>query len=628
MNFQQIGIIVIITGAVAFFIWGRWRHDIVAMGALLACVFTGLVPGSEAFSGFGHPAVVTVACVLVLSYGLQTTGAVSLLAARILPRSAGPGMSILALTALGAVLSGFMNNVGALALLMPLAVQIADRHSLPPGKVLMPLSFGSILGGTTTLIGTPPNLIISGFRAQAGLGHYAMFDFTPVGAAVAVIGVFFIGLAGWRLIPERKQTDPESFRTGAYLSEVRITAESPAVNRAIFEVEEMLEEADAQILGLARGDVHISTPRRGFILRAEDILVIEAEPSSISSSISRLKLRLEEAVSPEEAEISRRKKQEICERYRQSCPPPGEDPEEALWSSGGKNGKGSEDFVVQELVVLPDSDIDGLSATDIRLRSRFGVNLLAISRKGIRSIKRLRTTPLHAGDVLLLQGMPENIFDFSSQFGCLPLAARGLRLPRKGEAFTASMVMAVSVGLTAFGMLPAAVAFAAGATALVLLRIVPLRSVYSAVDWSVIILLGAMLPVAGAMAGTGAADLAARFLLDTLAGGNAIVALVAILAATMILTDFMNNAATAAVMGPIALSAALQLGVSPDTFLMAAAIGSSCTFLTPIGHQNNTLILGPGGFSFGDYWPMGLPTALIAISVVIPMLLLIWPLQG
>lgn len=624
MTFPQVAVLAIILAAMALFMWGRWRHDVVAMGALLACVLTGLVPGGDAFAGFGHPAVVTVACVLVLSYGLQVTGAVNFLADRVLPKSAGPGASILAITALGAFLSAFMNNVGALALLMPVGMQIAERNHIPPGKVLMPLAFGSILGGTTTLIGTPPNLIISGFRSQAGLGSYGMFDFTPVGATVAFMGVLFVGFLGWRLVPERKRTGSESFETGAYLSEVRVSEGSPVVGRRVREVEDMLDEADAQILGMVRGDMHFTAPSQTLLLRVDDILVIEAEPDGLSSALSKLRLRLEEALTPEEAEETARKKREICERYNQSCSYYLD--EENGEENGDKKKKKVEDFVVREMVPAPDSGVLGLSATDLRLRTRFGINLLAISRKGYRSIRRLRTTPIHSGDVLLLQGTPESLSDFASQYDCLPLAARDIRVPRKGEVFASSLVMAASVALAAFGMLPAAVAFAAGALAMVVLRIIPLRSVYHAVDWPVVILLAAMLPVAGAMASTGAADLLARFLLGTMAKGHAVAALVVLLACTMVLTDFMNNAATAAVMAPIALSVALQLGVNPDTFLMGVAVGSSCAFMTPIGHQNNTLILGPGGFSFGDYWRMGLPTDILVLLTAPPMLLLVWPL--
>lgn len=281
MSGDQIIILAVLAATMSAFLWGRWRHDVVAMGALLVCAFTGLVPGADAFTGFGHPAVITVACVLVLSYGLQITGAVDVMAKRILPSSAGPTLSILALCGLATALSGFMNNVGAMALLMPIAIQMAEKQNLPPGKVLMPLAFCSILGGTMTLIGTPPNLIVSGFRAEAGLGGFAMFDFLPVGLAVAVTGTAFIALIGRHLVPARKQADEGSFDTGTYLSEVRIVERSKAVGKRLREVEEMLDQADAQIVGLVRNDLQVTAPNPWHLLREGDILVIEAEPESL-----------------------------------------------------------------------------------------------------------------------------------------------------------------------------------------------------------------------------------------------------------------------------------------------------------------------------------------------------------
>lgn len=277
----------------AMFLLGRWRHDMVAMGALLVCVFAGLVPGSAAFAGFGHPAVITVACVLVLGYGLQISGAVDVLAQHVLPSSAGPTASILALIGLAALLSGFMNNVGALALLMPIAIQMAARQNLPAGKVLMPLAFGSILGGMTTLIGTPPNLIVSAYRSTTGAGNFAMFDFTPVGASVAVIGIIFVGLMGWRMVPTRKQAGGEGFESGAYISEVRIVEDSKAANKSLREVDQMLDKADAQIVGMVRRGVQISAPNPWRKLQAGDILVIEVDPASLSTALFSLGLKLE-----------------------------------------------------------------------------------------------------------------------------------------------------------------------------------------------------------------------------------------------------------------------------------------------------------------------------------------------
>ncbi len=613
MTPDQIAILAVLLATLAMFMWSRWRHDMVALGSLLACVVLGLVPGHDAFTGFGHPAVITVACVLVMGHGLQISGAVDVLAQRVLPAAAGPTLSLFALMSLAAVLSGFMNNVGALALLMPIALQMAVKQGLPPGRLLMPLAFASILGGMVTLIGTPPNLIVSGFRAERGMGGYAIFDFTPVGLAVAVAGIAFIGLIGWRLVPARQKEDAEGFETSHYLSEVRVTADSKAVDKPLREVEHLLDEIDAQVVGMVHRGFRVIAPNPRRMLRDGDILVIEVEPQSLNTALSALGVKLVEDV-PIAAEDAVEAKQETAST-------------EAANPAEDKQDKGySEDLVIRELVVAPDAALLNRSARDIELRTRYGINLLAISHQGLRSTKRLRTTPIQAGDVLLMQGVPEAINGFANEFGCLPLAGRDIRVPKKGHALTASLIMAAAVLLAAFGLFPAAVAFAAGALAMLAFGVVPLRSAYTAIDWPVVVLLGAMLPVADAMAGTGAADLIARLLLDNVAQGHAIAGLVVVLIITMFLSDVMNNAATAAVMCPIAIGIAGQLGASSDAFLMAVAVGASCAFLTPIGHQNNTLILGPGGFRFGDYWRLGLVLELIVVSVAVPMLLWVWPL--
>jgi di/tricarboxylate transporter len=618
---DQVLILGVLVATVAMFLWGRWRHDMVAAGALLACVLAGLVPFSDAFTGFGHPAVITVACVLVLSQGLQNSGAVDALTRHVLPAKAGPTLAIAALTGLAAVLSGFMNNVGALALLMPVAIQVAGRLDMPPGRVLMPLAFGSILGGTTTLIGTPPNLIVSGFRETAGMGSFGMFHFTPVGLAVSAVGVVFIALVGWRLVPARRQAGMEGFETGAYLTETRVTDASKAAGMTLREIETVLEEADAQVVGLVRNEIRVTAPSAGRVVGAGDILIIEAEAGALANALSTLGLKLEEAKRVKSQDAGGRedpRDKGAAQEDAKAAEPDADKPE-------GKPVP-SDEIVLMELAVLPGSAVVGRSASDILLRTRYGINLLAVSRQGQRSMARLRMMRLAAGDVLLMQGPPDALSEFASQYGCVPLAERPLRIPDKRMAITATGIMLLAVGGAAFGLLPAAVSFAAGVLASMALRTVPPRSVYGAIDWPVIVLLGSLLPVAGAMQRTGTADLLARLLLENVARGSAIAGLAVILIVTMVLTDVMNNAATAAVMCPIAIGTASQLGASPDTFLMAVAVGSSCAFLTPIGHQNNTLILGPGGFRFGDYWRMGLPLDLFVIAVSIPMLLLVWPL--
>lgn len=610
MTQQQVIILVIGVATILMFLWGRWRHDMVAAGSLLACVLAGLVPSSEAFAGFGHPAVITVACVLILSQGLKMTGAVDALVQGVMPTTVGPTLTIAALAGLGATLSAFMNNVGALALLMPVAIQVAGKHNLPPGQVLMPLSFGTILGGMTTLIGTPPNLIVSGFRAGTDAGTFAMFDFSPVGLAVAGGGILFLALFGPRLVPSRAQSGSASFETGTYLTEVLITEEGKTAGKTLRDLEPTLDEVGAQVVGMVRNEFRTFAPNPNRVLRSGDILVIEAEPESLAAALSSLGLKLVEAVPLRPEKEDKAQEAEPAAKSEAATKP---EPD-------------STEIELQELVLMPGSRLIGRSARDVRLRSRYSLNLLALSRQGRRSIQRLRSTTLLAGDLLLMQGAPEALNGFAADYGCVPLAKRAIRIPDKRQAVSATIIMAAAVGGAAFGLLPAAISFAVGVLVVMVLRIVPPRVVYEAVDWPVIVLLGALIPVAGAMASTGTADLMARLLVQGVAQGHPVIGLTVILIVTMTLSDFMNNAATAAVMCPIAISTSTQLGASADPFLMAVAVGASCAFLTPIGHQNNTLILGPGGFRFGDYWRLGLPLELLVVVIGVPMLLLVWPL--
>lgn len=640
MHQDQVVILAILAVTIGLFLWGRWRHDMVAVGGLLACVLGGLVPANEAFAGFGHPAVITVACVLVLSRGLQTSGAVDAMARYVLPRQAGPTLSLAALVALGAMLSAFMNNVGAMALLMPVALQLARRLDMPPGRVLMPLAFGTILGGMTTLIGTPSNLIVSAFRAQNGVGSFGMFDFTPVGLAVALLGTAFVALVGWRLVPARQRVALEGFETGAYLSEVRVPAESKCVGLTLHAIEQQLDDAGAQVVGLVRNEVRVNAPTPSRHMQAGDILIVEAEADALSSLLSSLGLQLEESKRPvkDAAEPAAEAAAPDPQAAALAAPAAGHD-DGAAAGTGTKAparaepaepavapSDASRDIVLMELAVLPGASLQGLSASDLQLRTRYGINLLAVSRQGSRARRRLREWPFHVGDLLLMQGPADAILAFAADRGCVPLAERELHMPSPRKARLAVGVMALAVLGAALGWLPAAVSFALGVLASLVLRTVPARSLYEHIDWPVITLLAALIPVAGAMTTTGTADLLAHALMDGVAQGHPVVALGLVLVVTMTLSDLMNNAATAAVMCPIAIGTAGALGLNPDAFLMAVAIGASCAFLTPIGHQNNTLILGPGGFHFGDYWRLGLPLELLVVAVSLPLLLVVWPL--
>ncbi len=614
MNVDQLLIFAILAATMGLFLWGRWRHDVVALAALMASVIAGLVPADYAFSGFGHPAVITVACVLVLSRGLQNTGAVDWLARVMLPREAGRLTSMLALMGLGAALSGFMNNVGAMALLMPIAVQLSDRLDLTAGQVLMPLAFGTILGGMTTLIGTPPNLIVSGFRAEAGLGHFAIFDFAPIGVAVALAGIIFVTLVGWRLVPARKSAAGEGFNTGAYFTEMRVPDDSKAVGLTLRSFEREIEDSEAQIVGLVRNEVRMTAPHGGRRIRADDILVLEADVEALAEALSVFDIELEDLKTAALEEGAKTAK--ATDTQGTDDKDKDEEPK----------SKPADEIVLRELAVLPGSTIVGRSARDLRLRTRYGINLLAVSRAGHPPRSRLRTLDLKSGDLLMVQGAADAVTGFVNDSGCVPLGERELRIPDKRMAVVAGAIMLGAIATVTFGLLPAAVAFALGVLVSMVVRTVPPRQIYTAIDWPVIVLLAALIPVAGAMESTGAADLLARFLVDTVARGNPIAALAVVLITTMFLSDVMNNAATAAVLCPIALGISATLGVNPDSFLMAVAIGASCAFLTPIGHQNNTLILGPGGFRFGDYWKLGLPLEIIVVAISVPLLLVVWPL--
>ncbi|KPP82561.1 MAG: TrkA-C domain protein [Oceanicaulis sp. HLUCCA04] len=602
----------VLLAMMALFLSGRLRHDAVALAALVACVVLGLIPAGEAFAGFGHPAVITVASVLILSGTMQSAGTVDVLARTVLPKNAHPAVMLIVLSVLAAFLSAFMNNVGALALLMPIALQIARKKGLPPGRLLMPLSFASILGGMITLIGTPPNLIVSGFRDEAGLGAFEMFDFTPVGLAIAGVGVIFVLTLSRFLVPHRKPPGAEAFETGNYLTEARVLEDSSANGKTLRELEEKLSEAGAHILAQIRDGERFPNPHANRKLKAGDLLVIEADPDGLTAALSALGLQLEEEAST------------VPEAEGDDAAREVEDKDSA--DSGRRRVIHADEVHLAEYAVSPGSALAGRSASDVRLRTRFQVNLLAVSRNATHSRARLRTMKLKDGDVLLLQGSEEALAEFASHMGCVPLAERTLRIPDARKAISAAAIMGVSVALAATGTLPAAMAFAAGVLAVMVLRVTPMRRIYEKVDWPVIVLLGALMPVAGALETTGAADFIALQLLVHIGDAGPVLVLLIILVATMTLSDFMNNAATAAVMCPVAISLANAMNVSADPLLMAVAVGASCAFLTPIGHQNNTLILGPGGFRFGDYWRLGLPLEVVVVAVGVPMILLVWPL--
>lgn len=595
MTYDQTLVVAILAVTLAMFVWGRIRYDVVALGALLAGVVAGLIPAGEAFSGFGHPAVITVAAVLVISRTLSTTGALDRLSALIERAADKPLFHIVVLSGTGAVLSGFMNNVGALALLMPVALQSAAKADRSPAAILMPLSFGSILGGLATLIGTPPNIIIATYRGTAIGEPFAMFDFTPVGGTVALAGLVFMAVIGWRLIPadRRGRSAPgDLFAIDDYVAELHPLEDSDFIGKPVLAIEDAGKGDEVYVVGVIRNDRRVLVPLRRHVLRADDVLLVRGDSEAITKLAASAGLKFAGSERPLAKELQ------------------------------------SDDVILMEAVVTPGSMLEGRTPTAMSLRQRFGVNLLALSRQGARITARLGSTNLRAGDVLLLQGDAERLPDVLTHLGCLPLVQRGLTLRKPRRAIIAAAVFAVAIVATAIGLLPAAVALAAAVVAFVLTGVLSVRDLYDGIDWPVIVLLAAMIPVGRALETTGTTGLVSDLILRLGEGYPVYVVLGFLLVVTMTLSDIMNNAATAVVMAPIAAGVASGLGYSPDPFLMAVAIGASCAFLTPIGHQNNALVMGPGGYHFGDYWRVGLPLEILIVVISVPLLMVVWPLQG
>ncbi|NKB50014.1 MAG: SLC13 family permease [Alphaproteobacteria bacterium] len=588
MTADQILIFAILGLAMVFFLWGRWRYDVVAFTALIAAVVVGVVPSANAFTGFGHPAVVTVATVLVISRALQASGIIDHVANLLVRTARSETSQIGTLSGLGAILSAFMNNVGALALLMPLALRLGGK----PAALLMPLSFGSILGGLITLIGTPPNIIIATFRADVTGEPFRLFDFAPVGAPVALIGLIFVVTIGWRLIPRGRsgrKSAADLFEVRDYIAEAKIPDGSELIGVSVAELEHRHDDRSI-VVGLIRGDTRLLHTLRRQILRAGDRLLIRTDPAVLDklSAEKGLDLSGESALSDENLR--------------------------------------SNEIGLIEAVVPPGARIEGRSAQMLHLRRRYGAALIALARQGQPVRERLSTIRIQAGDILLLQGEADALPDVISALGCLPLAERGLSLGRPRQIWLPIAIFAAAVGATALNLAPVHISFSAAVIALILFNRITPREAYETIDWSVIILLGAMIPLGGALQATGGTALIAGAIVGLSGAVPAFMLVAILLVVTMTLSDLMNNAATAIVMAPIGVAIAQQLGVSSDPFLMATAIGASCAFLTPIGHQNNVLVMGPGGYKFGDYWRMGLPLEVLIVIVSVPLILLFWPL--
>jgi di/tricarboxylate transporter len=575
--------------ALALFAWGKIRHDIVAVICLLILVAAGIVPAENAFLGFANPAVITVAVILIVSKGMQNSGLIDIVGKWIMTMGNNITLQIAVLCLVVCVASAFMNNIGALAVIMPIAINIAKKSKHSNSLILMPIAFASLLGGMTTLIGTPPNILIANYRAEATGEAFGMFAFAPVGICVAIVGLIYIIFLGWRVLPKRvsQNDDKDRFNIDDYITEILITKNSKLANYTLGDIPSV-SDADVNVLNIIRDEHLIHAPDMSVRLKENDILTIEAESEELKNFIEKTNVTL-------------------------------------VGKADFKDPVGAENISNVEAVVMNDAPIFNQTASGLRMRSRFGVNLLAISRQNTRIRKRLDHVRFQVGDVLLLQGDATKIDDTLNDMGCLPLADRGYKIGGTKVTFMAMYIFLTAIFIVMTGLVEVQIAFTGAALLMVLTGIVSTRELYTSIDWPIIVLLGALLPVGAALESTGGTKLVADFLFNNSRELPIWSIITIIMVASMFLSDVINNAATVVLMAPISITIAHQLGLSVDPFLMAVAIGSSCAFLTPIGHQSNTLVMGPGGYKFTDYFRMGLPLEILIVLVSVPLLLYFFP---
>ena len=592
MNSEQILLVAIFCLLFSLLLWGKFRYDLVAFSILMISVTVGVVPYNNAFDGFAHPATIIVALVLVVSKGLINSGAIFFIGQKIsaFGKSLWGHISIIGF--IGAILSAFMNNVAALALLMPIDINKARASNWPPRKTLMPLSFATILGGMATLIGTPPNIIISSIRYEHTGEPFKMFDFFPVGGITAIIGLAFVALIGWRLIPKTSQNDDagkELMEIASYVSNLTVSQNSLVFGKNLHEIYEAAEKCDAAVLGIIRNSIRIDKGSRNLKIRENDQLIIDATPESLDEFRSIQKL-----------EFPFKKDRILAE---------------------------SDNYIPIEVVVTDTSRLLNTSAIKVGLAWRKATVLLGISRKGRPIRKQIRRTIIREGDMLLILVPKESFNEVINWIGCLPLAARGLNITDTSKMTAALSIFFVGLIVASVGLLKLPIVLGLVIILYCLTKIVPPREVYSSVEWPVIILLASVIPLGAALESNGTTEIIVQILTKYASSMEPWLIIAIIMIITMTLSDILNNTATTLVIAPISIQLAQTLNLNTDTFLMAVAVSASCAFLTPIGHKNNTIILGPGGYRFGDYWRMGLVLEVLIIITSIPLLLIFWPIN-
>ena len=594
MTLLQIEALAIVAGMLILFVSDRLRYDLVAAIALSAAVLTGVVPAKKAFEGFASPVVIIIASVLVISRAVSVSGVIDNAMRRLLRYLNSTTLQVAALTAAVSFMSAFVKNVGALGMFMPVAIQAAERRNRPPSRYLMPLAFGSLIGGTITQIGTSPNLLISTVRQQVMGQPYHLFDFTPVGLPLTCMAIAFLSV-GWRLLPANRRGQPSAekrFAVEDYTSEALLPEDSPMVGKTVADLE-ALAEGEVTVTGVIREHARHYVPRPNWTLYADDILVLQGDPTVLQPVVDQARLKLLGA--DEIAALKPEDKDDVLETV--------------------------------EAVVAPNSLLIGNTPQDLHLRQNYEVNLLALSRAEERATTRLRASRFAPNDILVLQGRQRQLARALTELGLLPLAERNLAIGRPRWRWLPLLILLAAMLAIAVGAVEVEVGFFVAATLIVLLRLTTPREAYDAVEWPIIVMLGCLIPVGEALKETGAAGLMADGLTVIAAQLPGYFAVGLIMVVSMLVTPLLHHAAAVLLMGPVAAAVAKNLGLGPDAFLMAVAFGAASDFLTPIGHQNSTLVMGPGGYRFSDYWRLGLPLTIIVAVCGTALILFWWPLR-
>lgn len=591
MTFQQ-GLAFALVGlTIGAFIWGRFRYDLVAVVALVAGLAIGIIPAEAAFDGFKNDVTVIIACALIVSAAFARSGVIELAMRRVMPLLKTERSQVPVLTGAVTLLSMATKNVGALAIMMPVALQVARQTKSSPSRLLMPMAFGAMAGGMVTLVGTAPNIIVAEVRQGIVGEPFAMFDYAPVGLALTLIALAFLAF-GYRLLPRDRQgatSMSAALAANAYATEVR-APEGWAPGSMTVSALGALGDGEVKIMALIRSGKRRLSPRGNVVVKAGDALLIEGEQQALEGFVSRAQMNL----------------------IRDDRPVP--------------IATASEEIAIVEAVIGRNSPLQGQSVRSSDLYGQHGINLLGVSRSGFQLTQHLRTAKLAPGDIILLQGAEQALPVALRALDLLPLAERQVQLGSVRRRFMPAVVLACAMTLVGLGLVPVAVAFFGAAVVIVALGGLKMREAYAALDGPLLVLIAALIPVSDAIQSTGGSDLIAGLLRHVFTGLPGVVAITGVMLASMAVTPFLNNAATVLIVAPIGATLAKQLGYNPDPFLMAVAVGAACDFLTPIGHQCNTLVMGPGGYKFSDYPRLGAPLSALVLVTGPSLILLFWPL--